>query len=86
MIETVSGNGALRTIATPFSSTILPSLAETAISARAVEPTKVMNDVVASASTDLFIKHAVSPCADLCGPVLMASIQRRQRVVDLSLR
>jgi hypothetical protein len=33
MIETVSGNGSLRTVATPFSSTILPSLAETAISA-----------------------------------------------------
>ena len=37
MIEIVSGSGALRTIATPFSSTILPSLAETAISARAAE-------------------------------------------------
>jgi len=61
MIETVSGNGSLRTVATPFSSTILPSLAETAISALEAEPARAMNDVVINASAALLDRMPFLP-------------------------
>src|SRR4051812_27221976 len=46
MIDMVSGNGSLRTVATPSTSTILPSLAEIAISAWDVAPARAINEAM----------------------------------------
>ena len=61
MIETVSGRGSLRTFATPFSMTILPSLAETAISALAAEAVMAIDKIVISADTALLDRMASLP-------------------------
>jgi hypothetical protein len=82
MIETVSGNGSLRTFATPFSMTILPSFAETAISAREAGAAITTDDIVISANTALPDRMAFLPDRLALLRVHDGSIQRRSAVVE----
>ena len=67
MIEMVSGSGSLRTVATPLIRTILPSLAEMAISARHAGPVRAMNEVVKNANAVVLDRIASSPA--IAGPL-----------------